>query len=109
MTRHACPLCALGQSGHTFERKDVEAHLAVSNLCPISGIDLRDKTLVPNHALRNAIQEYLAEKAAASTEQAPIEEKRAPTPSPLTPVIFPVPCGLPSSVSPIYVPLVCCI
>eukprot|EP00961_Rhodomonas_salina_P278332 3760756-Rhodomonas_salina.1 len=46
------------ETGHTFERFIVEEHLKKSHTCPLSGVQLQDITLVPNHALRNAIQEY---------------------------------------------------
>lgn len=48
----------LRETGHTFERFIVEEHLKKSHTCPLSGVQLQDITLVPNHALRNAIQEY---------------------------------------------------
>ena len=50
------------QTGHTFERDCIEAHLAKSSRCPLSGVDVHDKTLMPNHALRNAIQVVLRKK-----------------------------------------------
>jgi hypothetical protein len=75
--------CAPAQSGHTFERANIEAHLAVSNRAPMSGLELEDKTLVPNHALRNAIQEYLEEKEkAASSADAPPAPPPPPPSSP---------------------------
>ncbi len=54
------------QTGHTFERTNIEAHLARSSRCPMSGVMVEDKTLMPNHALRNAIQDYVNEHPAAA-------------------------------------------
>eukprot|EP00802_Teleaulax_amphioxeia_P016013 Tamp_16119.p1 GENE.Tamp_16119~~Tamp_16119.p1 ORF type:complete len:487 (+),score=66.75 Tamp_16119:216-1463(+) len=49
----------------------------------MSGLELEDKTLVPNHALRNAIQEYLEEKEkAASSADAPPAPPPPPPSSP---------------------------
>eukprot|EP00277_Geminigera_cryophila_P019532 CAMPEP_0179492406 /NCGR_PEP_ID=MMETSP0799-20121207/66744_1 /TAXON_ID=46947 /ORGANISM="Geminigera cryophila, Strain CCMP2564" /LENGTH=67 /DNA_ID=CAMNT_0021309201 /DNA_START=27 /DNA_END=226 /DNA_ORIENTATION=- len=54
------------ETGHTFERVNIEAHLEKSSRGPMSGIELKSKALMPNHALRNAIEEYLAERGSAS-------------------------------------------
>ena len=57
---HACV-----QTGHTFEREAIERHLNIASSCPVSGVDVKDKTLRPNHALRNAIDDYRAKKVAS--------------------------------------------
>ena len=46
------------QTGHTYERANIQKHLARSSRAPLSGVQLKDKTLMPNHALRNAIEEF---------------------------------------------------
>lgn len=89
------------QTGHTFERTNIEAHLARSSRCPLSGVMVEDKTLMPNHALRNAIQDYVSEHPAAA-EAADFGAKSAHTASQATsnaPRQRPPPCPLPSSVS----------
>ena len=53
------------QTGHTFEREAIERHLNIASSCPVSGVDVKDKTLRPNHALRNAIDDYRAKKVAS--------------------------------------------
>ena len=60
----------LTQTGHTFERASIEAHMAKSSRCPLSGVDVTDRTLMPNHALRNAIEDYLSERSAPSAPPA---------------------------------------
>ena len=44
------------QTGHTYERANIEAHLARSKRAPVAGIELTDPTLMPNIALRKAIE-----------------------------------------------------
>lgn len=44
-------------TGHTYDRSCIEKWLAQGNrTCPVTGMRLRHLELVPNHALRNAIQ-----------------------------------------------------
>ena len=52
------------QTGHTFERKNIEEHLAISSRAPLTGVELTNKSLVPNYALRTAIETYLAGQSA---------------------------------------------
>ena len=75
----------LTQTGHTFERASIEAHLAKSSRCPLSGVDVTDRTLMPNHALRNAIEDYLSERSAPSAPPAPAARTAAPTRPPPPP------------------------
>jgi len=65
------------QTGHTFERAHIEAHLAKYSRCPLSGVDVTDCTLVPNHALRKAIDAYRAEPE-ASVDGVQCPESREP-------------------------------
>ena len=44
--------------GHTYERRYIERWLEEHHTSPVSGLELRQKDLFPNHALRNAIEEY---------------------------------------------------
>ena len=53
------------ETGHTYERAMIEAHLARSDRAPLSGVQLQSKALMPNHALRQAIEAYLAERGKA--------------------------------------------
>jgi hypothetical protein len=46
----------LTQIGHTFERGNIEAHLAKSSRCPLTNVDMEDRKLVPNHSLRYALR-----------------------------------------------------
>jgi hypothetical protein len=69
------------QTGHTFERQNIEAHLAKSSRCPLSGVEVNDKTIMPNHALRNAIQEFLFERERAEhAPSAPQADQVTPPP-----------------------------
>ena len=60
---HACV-----QTGHTFEREAIERHLNIASSCPVSGVDVKDKTLRPNHALRNAVEDYRAKQVASNRQ-----------------------------------------
>lgn len=44
----------------TFDRVNIEKWLAKSNLSPKTGLELASRELKPNHALRNAIEEWVA-------------------------------------------------
>lgn len=44
--------------GHTYERRHIEHWLQRHNTSPVSGAKLPHLMVVPNHALRNAIEEY---------------------------------------------------
>jgi len=44
--------------GHTYERRHIERWLLDHNTSPKNGLELPQKDLFPNHALRNAIEEY---------------------------------------------------
>jgi hypothetical protein len=87
VARAGCVHCS-AQTGHTFERANIEAHLAMSNRAPMCGTELQAKTLVANHAMRNAIEEYLAHRAALCAEQRSVlaasSAERPVTPAPAT-------------------------
>jgi len=44
--------------GHTYERRHIEKWLKDNTTSPVSGAQLPHTTIFPNHALRNAIEEY---------------------------------------------------
>jgi len=44
--------------GHTYERRHIERWLEQHGTSPVSGLTLPQKDIFPNHALRNAIEEY---------------------------------------------------
>jgi hypothetical protein len=44
--------------GHTYERRHIERWLEQRGTSPVSGLQLSQKDIFPNHALRNAIEEY---------------------------------------------------
>lgn len=47
--------------GHTYERQHIERWLAANNTSPVTRRELSKVDMYPNHALRNAIQEYSEE------------------------------------------------
>ena len=49
----------LGVTGHTYERQAIEKWLESNNTDPISGEVLENRTLTPNFALREAIEDYV--------------------------------------------------
>lgn len=44
--------------GHSFERRFIEEWLTVQGTSPLTNLKLKSRTLIPNVALRNAIQEF---------------------------------------------------
>ena len=48
--------------GHSYERANIERWLAESRLSPVTGSQLPHGYLTPNHALRNAIEEWVAQQ-----------------------------------------------
>jgi len=47
--------------GHTYEQRHIEEWLKTHDTSPVSGAKLLQKSFCPNHALRNAIEEYFAQ------------------------------------------------
>jgi cAMP-specific phosphodiesterase 4/calcium/calmodulin-dependent 3',5'-cyclic nucleotide phosphodiesterase len=47
--------------GHTYERRHIEHWLKSNETSPVSGAKLSHKVVVPNHAMRNAIEEYFTQ------------------------------------------------
>ena len=66
------------QTGHTYERANIEAHLARSKRAPVAGIELTDPTLMPNIALRKAIEAWNEERRAASASGTASAPRPAP-------------------------------
>lgn len=44
--------------GHSYERHNIEKWIQQNNTSPVTGAPLTHKSTYPNHALRNAIEEY---------------------------------------------------
>jgi len=44
--------------GHTYERRYIERWLRRNDTSPVTGLRLSQRDIFPNHALRNAIEEY---------------------------------------------------
>mmetsp|Transcript_80252 Transcript_80252/g.227211 ORF Transcript_80252/g.227211 Transcript_80252/m.227211 type:complete len:757 (-) Transcript_80252:125-2395(-) len=44
--------------GHSYERRHIERWLGEHSTSPVSGLQLAQQDVFPNHALRNAIEEY---------------------------------------------------
>jgi len=64
------------ETGHTFERSAIEDHLKRCNRGPLCGMQLKSKTLMPNFALRQAIEAYLSERRQAPAPSAPEHRAR---------------------------------
>lgn len=65
--------------GHTFERMPIEKWLTANDTSPLTGMKLDSRTLVPNVALRNSIDEYFgghATEIAATLAMKEIELER---------------------------------
>ena len=74
---HDPVVCA---DGHSYERKAIETWLVEHSTNPATGATLQHKTLLPNHALRNSIQEYLERTYAQKhkEEGADVQTERLP-------------------------------
>jgi serine/threonine protein kinase len=70
------------ETGHTFERRLIEAHLQRSDRGPLCGVQLKSKTLMPNYALRQAIEAYLSDRGQAPGRFAPPPPSAPSAPSP---------------------------
>jgi hypothetical protein len=46
--------------GHCYDRVNIEQWLTTHDISPRTGLQLRNKILIPIHALRNAIEEWIA-------------------------------------------------
>ena len=52
----------IAADGHSYEKSEINAWFALgNNTSPKTGAALPHQFLTPNHALRNAIQDFLAE------------------------------------------------
>ncbi|EKX31775.1 hypothetical protein GUITHDRAFT_56020, partial [Guillardia theta CCMP2712] len=45
--------------GYCYERRAIEEWLKRSNLSPSTGLELQNQNLIPNHAIRTSILEWL--------------------------------------------------
>ena len=69
--------------GHSYERSNISRWLSEHDTSPITGTALKSASLIPNHALRNAIQDWEDERARRRSTQQPVST-RPPQPSPPT-------------------------
>ena len=49
----------IAADGFSYERKSIESWLQKSTISPMTGARLSNNNIIPNHALRNTIQQYL--------------------------------------------------
>ena len=56
--------------GHSYERASIERWLATKSTSPRTGAQLLNKVLIPNHALRNSIEEWHSTPAAKVVREA---------------------------------------
>ena len=56
--------------GHTYERAAIEEWLSAHDTSPKTGLRLEHKHLVPNFAIRSAIDEYRQSRASADAPPA---------------------------------------
>jgi len=85
-TLHAY-LCPIGRDrmrdpvtasdGHSYERKNIENWLSMSDKSPLTLLPLIDKTITPNHTLKKAIEEWDAKVKAERMERERAEAKEA--------------------------------
>ena len=57
------PVTLLGD-GESYSRAAIESWLSLQGTSPTSGAELQDSAVVPNHNLRNAIEDWLEEREA---------------------------------------------
>jgi hypothetical protein len=65
--------------GHSFEREAIGSWLATNDTSPLTGAVLRSKVLVPNHALRTSIVEFIDKRAAMAIAAPPPQDTSALT------------------------------
>jgi hypothetical protein len=53
--------------GHSYEKKAIERWFRSNNKSPKTGLVLESKMLIPNHALRSAIEEYKSKKVSSKS------------------------------------------
>ncbi len=53
--------------GHSYEKKAIERWFRSHNKSPKTGLVLESKMLIPNHALRSAIEEYKSKKISSKS------------------------------------------
>ena len=56
--------------GHSYKKAAIEQWLSNHDTCPVTGAVLPNNTLTRNHALRNAIEEEVRSRSAATTATA---------------------------------------
>eukprot|EP00038_Savillea_parva_P019814 m.29034 g.29034 ORF g.29034 m.29034 type:complete len:908 (+) comp4566_c0_seq1:234-2957(+) len=66
------PVCTC--DGHTFERQSIEQWLISHDTSPLTGLRLESRTLLPNVALRCAIEEYFSGFAKQNANQIEFHE-----------------------------------
>ncbi len=65
-------------SGHTYERFAIISHLRSDSRDPMTMETLREEQLIPNRALRDAIEDFFRQQA-KSTESSPQQESKKPS------------------------------
>ena len=55
-------------SGNTFEKTAIVAHLETHDFDPVSGEVLEYKVLIPNHAMRRAVEQFRAAQKSESMQ-----------------------------------------
>ena len=68
----------LASDGHSYERKAIELWLSKNDSSPVTNLPLPNKGLVPNHALRAAIEEYVSKNKEVEVK---VEVKAAAAPA----------------------------
>jgi len=58
ISRHCMHDPVVLADGHSYERSHIECWLQQRSSSPVSGLELPQRDVFPNHALRNAIEEY---------------------------------------------------
>jgi ribosomal protein L12E/L44/L45/RPP1/RPP2 len=67
--------------GHTYERTSIAEWLQTHSTAPITGAELENKALIPNHLVRSQIKDYLdAQKQGGSGSKAGATAAKQPKP-----------------------------
>lgn len=61
----------LVETGHTYERANIEHWLATHNICPSSNIRVTNKGMVPNWAIKTALAEWQTRPQSFSSQPGP--------------------------------------
>jgi len=62
--------------GHTYERTTITGWLRTHSTSPLTGAELENKNLIPNHLIRSQIRDFLDQQKSSQTPSQPKKEEK---------------------------------